>query len=122
MISVVVISFLVFEFDFLMETVPSVNYSEKLTVNCRNIFDDSCHFYHFAQNDWTPEFDQFHFEVFSHFPHNHFWYYILETEFLLLLASSAVNIFVAIVLVVCYEMNFSSVLVDLKLDFDQLYF
>ena len=47
---------------------------------------------------------------------------ILETESLLLLASSAVNIFVAIVLVVCYEMNFSSVLVDLKLDFDQLYF
>ena len=35
---------------------------------------------------------------------------------------SDVDIFVAIFLVVCYEMNFSSVSVDLKLDFDQLYF
>ena len=35
---------------------------------------------------------------------------------------SDVDIFVAIFLVVCYETNFSSVSVDLKLDFDQLYF
>ena len=49
---------------------------------------------------------------------------ILVTEFLLgcLLLVTVVDIFVVIFLVVCYEMNFSSVLVDLKLDFDQCFF
>jgi len=46
------------------------------------------------------------------------------TEFLLgcLLLVTVVDIFVVIFLVVCYEMNSSSVLVDLKWDFDQCFF
>ena len=65
-----------------------------------------------------------HFEPFSSFlPGYHFLGYILVTEFLYgcLLLVTVVDIFVEFFLVVCYEMNFFSVLADLKWDFDQYF-
>ena len=47
----VVISFLVFEFDFFVGIALSVNYSEKSMVNCQRIFDDWYHFLNFGPFD-----------------------------------------------------------------------
>ena len=79
--NVVVISFLVFEFDFLVGIALSVNYSEKSMVNCQRIFDDWYHFLNFGPFDLLLG-DFYRLGLFSNsLLDNHFSYYILVIGF-----------------------------------------
>ena len=79
--NVVVISFLVFEFDFFAGIALSVNYSEKSMVNCQHIFDDWYHFLNFGPFDLLLG-DFYRLGLFSNsLLDNHFSYYILVIEF-----------------------------------------